>query len=148
MVMLVSERTAAMTKRLRAQAQLTKHQRYLDQTYVLYRLARETATWDIGLSDERHDVVVSGKCKLYSNGVGGPRLGDVIYPESPYRLRVLASEVVNVDGSVPNVLGLIMVVDGARVFVVDDIKIDDADDLLADVFMSERPGADLPTVGV
>ena len=146
MVTLLSQRTAAITKQLRARAQVTKHLRYLDDTYEVFLTVREPVAWDMGEAPEHYVSVGTGRCKLYANGVGGPRMGDIIFPESPYRIRVLASEFVDPDGGVPDLAGRIVVVNNARVFHIDDLKVDDGNDLLADLYVAERPGASLPEV--
>lgn len=146
MVTLISQRTAEVTKRLRRHAQVTKHLRYLDDSYVLLRLTRDAETWDAGDSDERYTAIATGRCKVYANGVGGPRMTDVIYPESPYRVRLLADEFVDAEGTLPDLTGTKLIVNQSRVFIVDDLKVDDDDDLLADLYVHERPGKKPPEV--
>lgn len=145
MVTLISQRQAAITKQLRRRAQITKYMHYLDDTYQVFTLVRDLGTWDSGETDERYELLKSGSCKVYANGVGGPRMGDVIYPESPYRIRVLTSDFV-ADGKVPDLAQMIIVTNDARVFRIDDLKVDDEADYLADLYVTERPGASLPIV--
>lgn len=146
MVTFISQRAAEATKLLRARAQMTKYLRYLTDAGQVFELVRPANTWDAGAERERYAAGPVVRCKVYSLGAGGPRITDVIVPTSPYRVRVLAADFLGPNGEVPSIMNRLLVVNNARVFRIDDLKVDDGDDLLADLYVTEQPGAALPEV--
>lgn len=145
---IIDSATAKIFKNSIRTLQQDVHREFHRDTYVLLEIHREAGTWDQGGSNERYVVRGTGRCKLYGSGVGGPRFADIVSPQSPYQIRVLASEFVTDGQPILEVTGMLIVINGERVFQVDDLKVDGEGDLLADLYLTERIGEDVPVYEV
>ena len=113
---------------------------FWDVTWTAYRIDRPTGTWDAGAEPEAWEAVASGTGRLSENGAGGPVQGEtVISIESPYRFRTLAAVAFT-----PGITWL--VINGDRLFRVHAFKVEDDGDTLANAFLEEVFGRDLPAV--
>lgn len=104
--------------------------------YVCWTVNRD-AGWEDGDSVETQGIVETGTGKLSEGGVGGPVAGEgVIHIESPYRFRTLATSAIEP--------GHLLVINGSRVFRVDDARREHADDILMTVYVTELFNTPLP----
>lgn len=118
--------------------------------WTLWRRDRPVGAWDSGAAGEGWERLASGTGRLYEHGAGGPQaLEGMIYPESPFRLRTRA------DALPPEPLDLrsaparshLYLVIGERLFAVDAIKAEGAEDVLTNVYLREIFDAPLPQEG-
>lgn len=120
---------------------------FLD-SYELWRARRPLGAWDRGAAPEAMELLGKGNGKLYANGAGGPRTTDVVISlESAYRFRAHRSitDPLRRDGyGEPETAGCYLVVNRARLFVLDMVKPEDIDDLLVDCYLSELIGKPVP----
>ena len=134
---LFPDRTTRKLKRIRQRGFATIRT-FHDDIYVAWRLDRPANTWDTGTEEERWSVLEEGTGKLYANGGSSDQSdGEVIFLLSPYRFRTLATTTI--------AAGDRLVINGTRVFLVDDVKREDIDDRLADVYLQERATDEIPT---
>lgn len=111
-----------------------------DDAYTAWKRLRPVGTWDDGTADERWQQGGAGTGKLYENGAGGPGTSEgVIYPDSPYRFRTLATA--NFDATFYLVINL------TRLFRVDAFKVEDVADMLGNAYLKELFDAPLPVEG-
>lgn len=100
---------------------------------------RRPSGWDAGIDPEAWVQIGAGTGKLYEHGAGGPTTSEgIIFPDSPYRFRTLASAALEE--------GQYLVLNGARLFRIDAFKIEDIEDLLANAYVKELFGSELPGV--
>lgn len=128
----LSTPTAAKIKTLRGRGFATKRL-FHDDTYTSWVKNRPDtvgASWDAALAPETWMQVAAGTGRLYANGQGGPVVSeDVIVGQAPYRFRTLAEE-----PFVANVTHLLI---NDRFFKVDHFEAEDADDALANAYLTE-----------
>lgn len=150
MVMLESPNAARMRARLRRGAQETKETNDLRDLFVIVRPERPAGRWDAGIDDELLMPIVSGRGKLYATGQGGPTGQEAgIVLESDFRFRVAVYSFVppwKTPATLPDVTNMWLIVNGNRLFVIDNFKPEDVDDYLADVYLSELIGTPIPAV--
>lgn len=105
------------------------HEEWHRDTYTCWTVNR-SAGWADSTSVEAQEKTSSGAGKLYASGVGGPQSGEmVVYLESPYRFRTLATAEIET--------GNLLVINGDRLFRVDIAKREHVDDQLMDVYLTE-----------
>lgn len=127
------------------------HRELHTDTYTLWIVERPAGTWDTGAAPETWTVLGAGTCKLAEHGPGGPRMGDgVIYPESPYQVRMLADAF---DGlpraageSTPDPSHAWLVINGDRLFKVEMVKTEADRDVLGTAYVREVFDRTLPGV--
>ena len=121
------------------QIQQAVHDELHTDAYTCWTVNRP-AGWADGTDVEAQAVVASGTGKLYANGAGGPIAaeGMVIHTESPYRFRTFASD--------PVENGHLVAINDARLFRVDVVKREGADDRLMDVYLTELFATPMPEV--
>lgn len=149
-MVILDSATAKIFRGTISQLQRDVHREWHNDVFEVFRVKRPASGWDSGSTTEGLTLEYSGVGKLYANGAGGPIASeDVIFPESPYRLRTVASilDGFRVDGmSTPDLSGCQVVVNGSRLFVIDSIKPEDVDDYLVDIYLTELIGKPLPVI--
>lgn len=114
------------------------HDELHTDTYECWTVNRP-AGWADSTSVEAQAVVASGTGKLYANGIGGPQTSEMVVSiESPFRFRTAAT-----DAIAP---GHLLVINGNRLFRVDNPKPEYGDDLLMDVGVTELFRTPMPEV--
>ncbi len=99
--------------------------------------AGDTSPWNKATATEAWKKGATGTGRLRENGGGGPSVSeDVIFPDSPYRLRTLASAALDTNTW--------LVIDG-RLFKVDAWKPRGGDRTHASAYLSEAIGQTVPT---
>lgn len=132
----LNARQVARLKSLRQRGFTTVRQ-FHDDTFQAWTVDRDPDWADTG-DVEADRLVASGTGRLYEDGPGGPRSGEnVIHVQSPYRFRTLADA--------PISAGMLLVVNGTRLFRVDDAKREDADDRLMNVYLTELVNTPMPS---
>ena len=127
------------------------HRELHTDTFTLYRVERPAGAWDAGTAGETWEVLASGTCSLKAQGPGGPSMGEgIVYPESPYRVRLMADAVDTLPRepgtSSPDPSHAWMVINGDRLFKVEMIKVGAERSLLATAYVREVFDRDLPGV--
>ncbi len=120
------------------QLQQDIHREWHRDVYECWTVNRG-AGWPDSTQVEALEVVETGTGKLYANGAGRPQAGDlVINLESPYRFRTVATTGIR--------SGHLLVINGTRLFRVDVVKPEAADDLLVDIYLTELFSTQMPEV--
>ncbi len=111
-------------------------QQFWDDGYACWTVNRP-AGWSDGAGVESLALIEMAMGKLYEQGAGGPQSGEqVIHVESPYRLRTLATSLIDT--------GHLLVINGARLFRVDLPKREGDDDVLMNVYLTELFNTPMP----
>ena len=145
----ISPRTGRIFRNAIQTLQQDVHRELHTDTYTLYRVERPAGSWDTGTAGEAVTALGGGTCKLAENGPGGPSMGDgIIYPESPYQVRTLATAFDPLprdpDTSAPDPSHVWMVINGDRLFKVEMVKVEAGRDLLATAYVREVFDRTLP----
>ena len=114
------------------------HDELHTDTYDCWTVNRP-AGWADSTSVEAKAIVGSGTGKLRANGIGGPQAGEmVISIESPFVFRTESTDTIRP--------GNLLIVNGTRLFRVDNPKPEYGADLLMDVGVTELFQTPMPAV--